>query len=112
MKKLIIGLIALAFSVVASAQQFSTPATAKNTDPLSKISKVQFDSLTKVITVFDGQDSWDFKPVTAYPMKSGYEVTGKSGFEKLYFVLRYSGKEISQITAYDAKSYKQAWAMK
>ena len=100
----------LLFAAFQSKAQFTTLPTLKNTDPLSKISKVQFDSVSKVVTIFTKSDSWDFVPITAYPTKSGYEVTAKSGCEKLYFVFRLKGRDINFLAAYDAESLEKVWS--
>ena len=108
MKKVL--LFILLFVAFQAKAQFTTLPSLKNTDPLSKISKVQFDSVSKVVTIFTKSDSWDFVPITAYPTKSGYEVTAKSGCEKLYFVFRLKGRDINFLAAYDAESLEKVWS--
>ena len=106
-KTLILVLLFVAFQLKA---QFTTLPTLRNTDPLSKITKVQFDSVSKVVTIYTKSDSWDFAPITAYPTRMGYEITAKSGCERLYFVIRLKGRDIVFLTAYDAKSLEKVWS--
>lgn len=108
MKKVLLSI--LLFVAFKSKAQFTTLPTLKNTDPLGKITKVQFDSVSKVVTIFTKSDSWDFAPITAYPTRTGYEVTAKSGCERLYFVIRLKGRDIVFLAAYDAKTLEKVWS--
>lgn len=109
MRKILI--ITLLFIAFQSKAQISTTPKMRNTDPLSKIQKVSFDTLTSIITVFDGKDSWDFKPMKSTRMKEGYEVKAQSGFETFFFMLKYSDKAINYIAAYSDKSMKKMWSI-
>ena len=105
--------LAMFFTLIAftATAQFTT-SNLKNTDPLSKISKVEFDSTTKILTVFDNKDNWNFEPISTNRIKDGFEITARSKTEKIYYILRLKGESIVYFVAYDDKRMNLGFGFK
>ena len=106
MKNLVIILVLFSFNVKA---QFTTAPTLQNNNPLSQIKQVKFDSTSKILTVFDNKDSWNFLPLKTNKVKEGFAITAKSRTETIYFILGLRGEYIVYIAAYDEKQLNPIW---